>query len=165
MVEFLPDYRRAAAHLSQGMGRLLIFIQACLEDVHGAVEADQKELAAHQTRIILLECLAIRGVSSGGEVTWAADELGFDHYSCVDRAVLAEAAEIAESGLGNRDEAWFTRLDRFIAETEHELGLGETLPMLRSPEGMYTALRMARPIFNLVDELNLPPILPAGWKR
>lgn len=165
MTEPHPDFRRAAAHLSQGMGRLLIFVQACLEDVVGAMEAGQQELAAHQTRAILTECLAIRGLRRGGDATWAADELAFDAFGFPCETAVAQATSIAEDGLHLRDDAWLGRLREFIAETEAELGLGEPLPVLRSPEGMYSALRMARPVFELVDRLNLPPILPAGWRR
>lgn len=165
MSETLPDFRRAAAHIAQGMGRLMIFVQACLEDVQGGMGAGQAELTVHQARTILLECLAIRGLARGGETTWAADELGFDHFSCVPTDVLAEARAIAKDGLISRDATWFARLGAFIGATEAELSLVEPLPVLRSPEGMYAALRMARPIFELVDELELPPILPAGWRR
>lgn len=164
------DYRRRVAFLTQGVGRHLVFVQMALKDIDGALADGQIAVAALQARLVISECMAIRDVIRGGEIFWNHDSLTFDPFGRADprelesvTRLLQSTASVASEGDAEQIALWRSEILGFARETEQLLGYPDGLPILRSPEGMFSALRLAQGIFEMLDELELPSPLPIEW--
>ncbi|MGW6457500.1 hypothetical protein ACWF94_16540 [Streptomyces sp. NPDC055078] len=60
---------------------------------------------------------------------------------------------------------WLDRLHAWVGGIEATLGLAEPLPQLRSPDGMFGALRLVRGWHELADRLGVAPLLPTEWTK
>jgi hypothetical protein len=163
-VTAFPDLRRHVAYRAHGALRLLDWVQATLEDVEGAVASGQYGVAAFQGRTVILQCLSIRSLARGGELDW--DGAAFDHFAGLEDDEVAgalslarEAVNLAEPGAAD----WLRRVREYVAATEAGLGYDAPLPILRSPQGPFAILTLARRWSDALDELGLPPLLPPKW--
>ncbi|MCU1496886.1 MAG: hypothetical protein JWM47_839 [Acidimicrobiales bacterium] len=163
----VTDVRRRVAALTQGLTRMLIFVQSAAQDVGGALHAGQLETFRVQVRSVVIDCLAIRSALRSGEVLWTNDGVtGNPFAGCSSEEVesglrlLRAAAEVEGP---EEATAFLAAFDAFIAATELALGFDGPLPALRSPDGMFGAIRLARGAFEAVEHLHLPPLLPPEW--
>jgi hypothetical protein len=60
-------------------------------------------------------------------------------------------------------EAAYQRLTEFVRETELLLGFATPPASIRTPQGMFPALRAARDLFHVMDKAGLPGVLPKSW--
>lgn len=156
-------------HVAHGAVFTMVSVQEAVEDVEGGVAAGQWGLVLAQTRQVIMSCLYIRGLGSGAEPYIYEDSGAFDPCTQVPDddlraglSLIEEACALsAADGEGAAD--WLDRLLDWVRATEATLGLRERLPELRSPEGMFGALRLVRGWEPLVGELGLPPLLPVEW--
>ena len=162
----VADVRRRVAHQAHGAVRLLNWVQASLGDVEGALEAGQLGVAAVQARQVVLECLAVRSLATEGELDFAVESVSFDVFAGIAEeevesalALAREALDVEEAGV----ELWLARLHAFVADTETALGYDTPLPDLRSRDGAFGLLGLARRWAPVLDELGLPPLLPLEW--
>lgn len=160
------DVRRMIAFRAYGAVRMVNEVQGALEDVEGAVAAGQYRVAAFQARLVVLECLSIRGLAHDGEIDFAPGSPSFDFFAGVPSSEVGpgltlahEALDLDERGAGE----WLERLRAYVAETERLLGDESPLPVLRSPEGVFGLIGLARRWVAVLDELGLPPPVPLEW--
>ena len=159
-----PELRRHVAHRAYGALRMLDWVQATLEDVEGAVAGGQYGVAAFQARTVILQCLSIRSLEREGEIDW--DGAAFDHFAGLDDDEVAAALSLAREAVdldGRGADEWLLRLREYVSATEAGLGYDEPLPILRSPQGPFAILGLARRWSDALDELGLPPLLPPKW--
>jgi hypothetical protein len=165
----VPDIRRRIAFVTQGVTRILVSLQALAQDIDGALADGQYLVAAVAGRAFFLEVLAIRSAATVGELQWAPEAVSFTPFAGATPHERQQVLDAMDEGLRVCDEESARRwratvsdhLDLLIAD----LGLGEHLPILRSPEGMFQAIRLARGAFELVDRMALAPVLPASWSE
>lgn len=168
-----PDARRRVAHVSRGVMVILVRVQAFLEDVDGMWADGQYASGAVVARDAVLDALAVRGIATGGEPSWSPLSAAFDPFAAATPADAEEATTLVRTGARLAAErrpvddaevvAWRAALHDFVAGTEAGLGLSEPLPVLRSPDGMFSVFRLARGTFELIDEMGLPQVLPNDW--
>jgi len=165
-VSAVPDVRRLIAFRAYGAVRLVNEVQGALEDVEGAVAAGQFGVAAFQARLVVLECLSIRGLATEGEIDFAPGSASFDFFAGVPPGEIESRLSLAHEALDlDRERAgdWLARLKAYVAETEELFGNETALPVLRSPEGAFSLVALTRRWAALLDELGLPPPVPLEW--
>jgi hypothetical protein len=165
-VTVLPDLRRWVAFRAFGAVRILRWIQAALEDVEGAIQQGQYGAAGVQARFFVLGCLSVRGLARGGEVDFDIDSVSFDFFAELTPDEVAAGLALANEAVDVDAESaglWLERLQAYGAETEALLGYLEPLPVLRTPEGTFGLIGLARSWTPLLDELDLPQVLPREW--
>lgn len=162
-----PDVRRHVAFVTQGLTRILVSLQALLQDVDGALADGQYRVAAHAGRSFVIECLAVQGIASGGELLWAPEAVTYDPFASASPEQRRTAVDLLDRGgrLSDPEEGarWRDELATMLSDLQTGLGLGPDVPELRSPAGMFAGLRLARGAFELVDRFQLAPILPTSW--
>ena len=156
------DIRRWVAFRAYGAKRLLLVAQSALDDVEGAVLAGQHEVAMLRARVLVLECLSVRSLARTGDVD-ASSSVSFDPFAGLSEDEVAEGLALIE--LDDDPTGWVQALADYLAETEDLLGYDPPLPVLRSPEGTFGALRLAREWSPVLRELNLPDLLPDVWTQ
>ncbi|MFC0039940.1 hypothetical protein [Actinomadura rayongensis] len=167
MIETFDDIRRRTAATTQTAARIMVTVQALLQDVDGAIDAGQWEVAGHAGRAVVLECCALRGTGRGGEPSWPVGGVAFDPFARLDPAERAEAADLLDRAgrLGDAAgaAAWRDRLAALVDGVTAGNGIAGDLPELRSPAGMFAALRLARDGFDVVAAMHLAPVFPESW--
>lgn len=162
------DLRRHVAHVSNAAVTCLVVAQEVMDDVVGGVGAGQWDLVAAQTRHLVLACLHVRGLAHGAEPYFWEDGASGDPLAGVPEDEVAAGLGLIAAALelpAADPAAWLADLREFVAATERSVGLGDRLPELRSPEGMFGGLRLVRGWQPLVAELGLPPLLPGEWTK
>ncbi|AUY54597.1 hypothetical protein EH183_30555 [Streptomyces sp. CB01881] len=152
---------------------IMVGAQSALEDIEGGVPAGQWHLVLAQTRYLVMVCCQAGGLRSGAEPYVAEDGGAIDPYTHVPAAdwesghrLISEAREFAAAAPSEeRAGDWLRRVRSWVSEIEATLGLADPLPQLRSPEGMFGALRLVRGWHALADQLGLPPLLPTEWTK
>ena len=163
----IDDARRWAAFHGVGTYQLLMEIHAALEDTRGMISQDQPQVAAHCARDAMLFCLAVRSLATRGEL-WMEDQDPFyDPFSDCGEAEHATLSQILR-GLtrgGDRAEVElaYQRLAEYVRQTERLLGFATPPASIRTPQGMFPALRAARDLFHVMDTAGLPQVLPKSW--
>lgn len=161
------DVRRWVAVKTQGASRYLIGVQACMEDVYGALEARQTTTAFFQARAAVLKCLSIRSLCRHGELLEPneLDKTSFDPFAGLSDEEIEQGMRIVADpdvfASASRTSDWLGCLEHYVRETEVLLGFGERLPMLRSQEGFLALARIARQWDQAALALGLPTSLPA----
>ena len=161
------DLRRMACFRAHGAVRMLRWVQAALEDVEGAIAQEQYGSAAVQARFFVLGCLSVRSLARDGEIDFDVDSVSFDFLAGLDDREIRAALSLAEEAVDLRDVAeaavWVARLVAYAEETEALLCYDRPLPVLRTPEGAFGLIGIAREWVGLLNELGLPPPLPVEW--
>jgi hypothetical protein len=161
------DLRRRVAFRAYGSVRMLRWVQAALEDIEGAIGKEQYGAAAVQARFFVLGCLSVRSLARDGEIEFDVDSVSFDFLSGVPADEIQVALSLAEKALDLDDAAdaadWLGRLRMYAADTEALLGYDRPLPVLRTPEGAFGLIGIARDWVGVLDELGLPSPLPVEW--
>jgi hypothetical protein len=166
-VQTFADVRRWAAVRAAGIARLLLHVEGHLVDTEGAVEADDADQAAFFARFWALEALSVVSLCAGGALDRRHADGNFDWFEgvepeLVDRA-LALAARPVTEGQDWDGRAWLDEIRALMHEVEERLELPEPLPRLRTGEGMFPGLAVARDWMELCAELGVP--LPAVASR
>jgi len=162
----VPDTRRSAALGGYCVMRFMRRIQGGVEDIEGMVAQGQYGAAASMARSVALLCLSIRSLAHGAPIDLDEESVSFDVFACVPADESAAALTLAREALDiDRDSAaaWLQRFIAFVAETERLLGYDGPLPLLRSPEGAFAMIRVARRWSPVLAQLGLPPLLPERW--
>jgi hypothetical protein len=163
----VPDVRRRVALRAYSLFRFLEGVQGALEDVEGAIGEGQYGVAAFQARHVVLTCLSIRSLASGGEIELGGVEsVSFDYFAGLTADEVAAALALVNEALAIDERTageWFDRLRAYAAATERLLDYARPLPLYRSPAGAFGLIRLVRPWLQLLDELGLPPLLPSDW--
>ncbi|MFD5537576.1 hypothetical protein ACFWIJ_06900 [Streptomyces sp. NPDC127079] len=148
----------------------LLVIQAAWEDIGGGVRAGQWRMVAAQTRNLVLAGLQVGGLGYGGEPYWEENGGAFDQITYAPEPLRAQGLKLlheANELASRRADAktWLTRLEKWVNSVQEGLFLGEDLPELRSPQGMFAGLKLVREWTETVDRLGLPPLLPNNWTQ
>jgi hypothetical protein len=161
------DPRRLVAFVAFGTYRLLYDIHALLEDVCGAVDAQQRDLAVLQARAAAVSALSIRSLRLVGDPDDGVGQLSFDPFTGVPGDEVQRALALAHEGMtvvwGPAAKDWVRRLHDYVDETERLLGYRKPLAELRSPSGLFPSIRLARTLVKAVEECHLPNLFPSEW--
>jgi hypothetical protein len=145
-MEWHDDVRRWATERACGVVRVMLDFEPLLEDVEGAVTAGDSDYAAYVARDLVLRALSVVSLCRGGSVDLDESQANFDFFHAVPDDVVRRGRRLALDALtAMRDDPqrWLAELRDFFAEAEAELGLGP-LPRIRTSEGMFKALALAR---------------------
>lgn len=150
----------------QGFLRLLNVGHALEQDVYGAVDAEQWDMAALAARRLVLEICAIASISRGGSVLWSSqDAVTHDPLvHCSDGIRLLSDAVLVAAAEPRIDGGALTGAVRaLVAALSDEFGMPADMPRLREPDGMFWAMSVGRGTLSASEELGLPSIIPASW--
>jgi hypothetical protein len=92
----------------------------------------------------------------------------FDFFAGTTEAEVAAAFALANQAVDLNAEtapAWLERFRAYVADTERILGYSDPLPVMRSSRGTFGLLGLLRRWAPLLDELNLPPLMPMKWRH
>lgn len=163
-IVFHDDVRRDVAAITEGLARLMILVQSAHDDVAGAVSAGQVGLGAIQARQAALGCASVISLRHGGELWGVGDSVSFDALHGVSGttramvdAVLNAAAEVETDTLVELG----AMVDELVEHTAAMFDLD--VPTLRSPDGLFAVMRIVREMAPLVEQLDLPGMIPAEW--
>jgi hypothetical protein len=166
----LVDPRRWVNFHARGLARILIHLQAAVEDVEGAFAAGQLQEAAYCLRVAYLHYLSILGLGKGVcsiEFSNEFDYINFDPISDIDPAVAREVLSSVRLALGavthEQRSAIVSDLKAKVVALEQMLAV-QDLKLLRSPEGPMLFVRFVRDWERLLAALGLPSALPGNWK-
>lgn len=165
----ITDVRRWIGVKTHGSSRFLKGVQACVEDVYGALECKQYTTAFFQARSAILRCMSIRSLCKSGELQEPNefDQISFDHFSGLSNEEIDTGMVlIADLRVFDDEKSlhkWLANFERYVSETELFLGFNERLPILRSKDGFYTLLRIAKDWDQVGIALNIPSALPPEW--
>ena len=162
------DLARLVAFRAHGAWRFMDRIDAAMQDIEGAIGQAQYGAAALQARRVALLSLSIRSLAVAGESDLDDDSASFDFFAGVPAGEVAEALALANEAAdleASTADAWLARLKAHLQETERQLGYDAPLPPLRSPSGAFGMIGLLRRWGPLLDELGLPPLLPAEWSQ
>jgi hypothetical protein len=139
---------------------MMMACQPMLDDVEGAVAAAQRDYAAYVGRELILRCISIASLSSGGDVDHDESQPAFDYFEGVDSDFVARglalAAEVIDDGQPLDMTAWLERVRAFMTDAEATLQLGAPLPVVRSKDEMFPALATVRDWVDLCAQLGGP---------
>lgn len=162
----VADVRRRVAFVAYGAVRLIDRAQGALQDIAGAIHQGQYGMAALQGRFVVLVCLSVRSLAHEGEPAFDEWSVAFDFFAGIEAEGVAAALALANDGIDIDERsaaAWFDRLRAYVSDTERLLGFEAPLPALRSPQGAFALIGLARRWGPLLDELGLPALLPFDW--
>jgi hypothetical protein len=166
VVTSVPEVSRWIALQTYGALRFMTSVQGALEDIEGAAGRGQYGMLAFQARHVMLVCLSIRSLAKRGEIDFDEMSVSFDYFAGLTGEEIQAALALSNQAVG-LDEAnvseWLRRVRAYVAETERSLGHGSSLPILRSPEGAFAVIGLARKWTPLLEELGLPSLLPSDW--
>ncbi|GAB3466682.1 hypothetical protein [Actinophytocola sediminis] len=162
------DLRRLLTFRAHGAARLLLGCRSRMEDVEGAVAAEQTEVAVLMAYDLVQLSLSVRGLRTAGELAYANHEAAFDPFLGVPADEVAAGLALVAEGrdaTGERGERWLDRLREHCADSEAQLGYAEPLPDVRSGSGLMKGFKLVRGWQPLLDRVGLPPVLPDAWTR
>jgi hypothetical protein len=162
----VADPRRWAAFECFGVHTLLMHIQGYHEDLTGALEADQLALAKYVARLTALLCLRTRALLADGMPEDSGDVFA-NLYAGVDPETVDRTLEAAGAVIRARTVAEAARaeapLHRCIEDLVRDLGFQQTPPSIRTPAGLFPALKTTRQLLPVNKEANLPLVFPQSW--
>lgn len=166
----IDDVSDWAIWRSHGTFRYLYHLQACVDDLVGAVEALQWDVAAHALRDGALLAVAIRDMPRRGDIVADVGDgysglLGVcDLTGEAEREALCAAVNrAAGSPTAQNVGAAKSALEQYVANTEALLGYSHEIPELRSAKGTSMLLRLFREADQFVQSLGLPSAIPPDW--
>ena len=162
----VADPRRWAAFQCSGVYTLLMNIHSWQEDLMGALDADQLELAKFSARAAVLDCLQVHALSADGLMEDEGDSLAnpfagipperiASAMAAVHGVVAAETVTDARLGVPHIEEQ--------IADVVSMLGFTQAPPSIRTPAGLFPALRITRELLPVNKAAHLPMIFPESW--
>ncbi len=165
-VASLTDVRRRVAYRAHGALRFLNGAQGGMADIEGAIAEGQYGVAAFQAHYVALVCLSIRSLERAGEIDDDEGSISFDVFAGLAPEEIAAGLTLANEACDldeHRAPEWLDRFCAYVAETERLLGYAEPLPVLRSVEGAFGFVGLIRRWSALLEELELPGLVPSNW--
>lgn len=162
----VTEPRRWAAFHTSGVYSVLMGIQAAQEDLGGVLERGHLEMAKQTARKIALMCLEIRSLLQDGLPDDDGDPFANPFagvsgeeislaLNAVAGVVRATDVELARSGV--------EAVDELVATLVRDLGYTNIPPSIRTPAGLYPALRTTRELLPVNKEAHLPLVFDASW--
>ncbi len=167
-VETTDDARRLLAYRAHGCSRVMLLVHALVDDLLGALDAGQTRVAIGVAQDLVVQCALIRSSRVSGQILSSESlwDVGLDPFEGLSDAEAKECATLMERiGAASEDavpEAAKEILD-YAADTEGRLGWSFPLPVIRSPEGIFPALKLARLWAKPLSALALPGVIPKNW--
>ena len=95
------DVRRWIAQRCLGAARMLLVVQASVEDLVGAIDSGQYDVAVLCARVAILECLSIRGLAESAQLNgmYLFHELALDPFRGLKAAENKAALQLITEGL------------------------------------------------------------------
>lgn len=150
--------------------RFLFHLQSAMEDLVGAVQAAQWDVAVHSLREATLVAASVRRMPQGCDVQPDASDDFTGHLSAFDtegdpelQALCAAVNRAASSPAKQTVEDAFALLKLHVQETESMLGYSQEIPELRSTRGTSMLLRLFREGDQFAQSLGLPSAIPGDW--
>jgi hypothetical protein len=156
----VADARRWMAFHSIGVYELLLQVHGHLEDYIGALGACEPRVAGHAVRSLVLHCLSVRALASGGSPFSEEDPFA-DPFAGLPAEIIAEGMTML-GGVVNGT-ATPVAVTGYVRALERDLGFTEPAASVRRPDGLYSALRMARELIPLNRASGFPLALPSAW--
>ncbi|KAK2617144.1 hypothetical protein [Leptospira interrogans] len=163
----MHDLARTVAMKSIVSMRFLNSIQHSIEDVIGALKANQILTAKHQAKNVIIGCAALRSIKSGGEIFEPEEfeHLFFNPFIGLSQFEKEEVMRFINKIMSSKDNTWIDSLIKFVKQTEDTLGFSDGLPDLRSPIGFQAIIRIVKDWERIGKELGLPSLLPRAWSE
>jgi hypothetical protein len=162
----VTEPRRWAAFHTSGVYSLLMGIQAAQEDLVGVLERGHLEMARQTARKIALMCLELRSLLHDGLPDDDGDVFA-NPFAGVPDEEVASALEAAAGVVRAADVAsarsGIEAVDELVAALVRDLGYAGVPPSIRTPAGLYPALRTTRQLLPVNKEAHLPLVFEASW--
>ena len=156
----VDDIRAWVTQRTAGIVRMMMACQPMLEDVEGAVAAGDRDYAAYVGRELVIRCISIASLSSGGDVDHDESQTSFDYFEGVDPDFVARGLALAGQVIDDDQPldmvAWLEHVRTFVNDAEATLQLGAPLPIVRSKDEMFPALATVRDWVDLCAQLGGP---------
>jgi hypothetical protein len=150
-----------------GAYEMLMDIHAALEDVEGSLRSGQLQVTLYSARETLLRTTAIRALGRDGELGGGDDDHLYDPFAGLSEDQVTQSLLILRAfhraGTVEEMQEAYERLRAYVRETEVLLGFTAPLASIRTPQGLFPALRVAREVVRLADQADLPSVFPANW--
>ncbi|HEV7673712.1 MAG TPA: hypothetical protein VGQ12_04195 [Candidatus Angelobacter sp.] len=160
------DVRRRVAYRAHGALRFLDDVQGGIADIEGAIAERQYDVAAFAAHYLAVACLSIRSLERAGEIAPCAGSVSFDVFEGLASEEITAGLALANEACSLDEQTaatWLNSFRLYVAETERLLGYDAPLLVLRSLNGPFVVIGMIRRWSALLDELNLPGLLPSSW--
>lgn len=160
----IDDYRRWMAFHSVGAYELLLDIHGSIEDMRGAIEQNRREVAVLAVRDVVLRGLGVLAIRTGGGCPTVSDPFS-DPFAGLPAArtspALALIGRCADPEVGSAE--LLADTERFVRGLEQELGFAEPPPSVRTADGLFPAIRIARDLLPLNQRSGYRLALPSEW--
>ena len=150
--------------------RFLYHLQATMDDLAGAVEAEQWHVAVHAMREAALLAVSVRRMPQGCDVLPDVSDGFTGHLGAFDsvgdgalESVCAAVNRAAQDPGALTVRAALDVLRQYVATTEVQLGYGDAIPELRSARGTSMLLRLFREGDQFAQSRGLPSAIPRDW--
>ena len=150
--------------------RFLFHVQSAMDDLAGAVKAEQWYVALHSLRDATLMAASVSRMSQSCDVLPDASDDFTGHLNSFDTSVdpALEALCIGVNLAFKADTEQTIRdaqalLIHYVTEIELRLGYGHEIPELRSSRGTSMLLRLFREGDQFARSLGLPSAVPRDW--
>ena len=169
-IQRIDDISGWAIFRCQATFRFLFHLQSAMEDLAGAAQAQQWDVAVHSLRDATLMAVSVRRMPEGCDVQPDAsdDFTGYlNAFETTDdpelQALCASVNRAAQSPSKQTVEAAVALLRQHVEETESMLGYSHEVPQLRSTRGTSMLLRLFREGDQFAQSLGLPSAIPSDW--
>jgi hypothetical protein len=162
------DPRRWLVFRARGLSRYLVLIDSSVEDLEGAFESGQRELAAERVRSVVLKYLSVIGLQTIGSVIEAfdLDEANFDPLLGVSVDLAREKMKLVDLTLNAVNSVDQQKVKSEVAvllgELRRLLGLNHS-KNLRSRDGAMLMVRFVKDWEGHLTRMGLPSALPSEW--
>ena len=154
------DARWAAGPVMDAAVALTVAIDGAMEDVEGALAAGDHATAAEIATIGLRHVALIARSLEGSPLGIGDPEVQLAVLAAASDPALAAAAERGPATATGADAAQARRAELAEAAAELRGRLPFDVPLMRTPEGFFPAVRAARQLEALRSRLHLDPF---GW--
>jgi len=170
-VQIVHNVRTAIACKAHGGMRFIMLIKGTLDDIEGAVESEQIDLAFSLLIDCSIYCCAIRASVSTGHLYTATafQDIGFNPFADDMVKHFPKSLQVAaekDDELSVHDlKDMQGEVLQMVRETEAVLQFLSPLPDVRDPTGLFPALKLGRGFDRLMTAENLPSIFPVAWNN
>jgi hypothetical protein len=160
----IDDARCWATQCAAGTVRIMLEIEPLMEDLEGAIAEHDTDYAMYLARDYVLRCAVILSMCRGGPVDIDNSLTTADVFTNLPDVVISQLADLALApvhGSDITDPGWLDALRELLRQAQTALGI-DTLPLIRTREGMFPALAAARDAVDLCVALGGPVIAVLG---
>jgi hypothetical protein len=156
----IDDARCWATQRAAGTVRIMLEIEPLLEDLEGAIAEHDTAYAMYLAREYVLRCAAILSMCRGGPVDIDNSLTTADVFTNLPDSLVSQLADLALApvqGGDITDPGWLDALRELLRQVQTALGI-DSLPLIRTREGMFPALAAARDAVDLCVALGGPVV-------